>query len=81
MIRGVSPASSTPKLELIITESRHVVEIEGKLKQAEEQIALLETEITELTSKYGYESYLNNELLDVIRENHIPVRPGLLKHS
>lgn len=57
-----------------------MIEMEGMLKQAHEQIAVLETRITELTNKYGYESYLANELLDIVRENHIPVRPGLLKH-
>lgn len=56
-------------------------EMESQLKQAQEKIKVLETRITELTNKYGYESYLNNELLDIVREHHIPVRPGLLRHN
>lgn len=55
--------------------------MEDQLKQAQETINVLETRITELTSKYGYESYLNIELLDIVREHHIPVRPGLLRHK
>lgn len=32
-----------------------------------------------LERKYGYESYLNNELIDLLRESNINFRPALAR--
>lgn len=68
-----------PKLKLIITPSKQIESLESKLREYRNEKTKLEDRITEFKSKFGIKSTLNSELLEVMREHHISVRPGLLR--
>jgi len=41
----------------------------------------LEREALDLSLKYGYESHVNNELIDILRDNKIYFRPSANLHK
>lgn len=64
-------------IELIKHERE--VQLEHEVEQLKYQVDKLTEEVKMLERKYGYESYLNNELIDLLRENHINFRPALAR--
>lgn len=71
---------TTSKLVVVLEKPHVELALQKRLMEEQLKVTALEKQVNELTNKYGYESYLNNELLDYIREAGIKVRPGLLKH-
>ena len=63
---------------MLIKHEREV-QLEHEVEQLKYQVDKLNEEVKMLERMYGYESYLNNELIDLLRVNHINFRPALAK--
>lgn len=72
---------TTDKIYVVLEKPEHVIELQKRLEQLEKENAELHKRLNAAETKYGYESYLSNELLDILKQEGIKVRPGLLKRT
>lgn len=71
------------KTHYIIVEHRQpelIKKLRFEIQQNKEEYQLLLLKYRKLEQKYGWETYLNNELCDLCRENNIDFR-ARLEHS
>lgn len=69
--------SNNKRIIVELVRHEREVELEQEITSLRIQIEILKQEVNELANKSGYESTLNNILIDILRENHIPFRPSL----
>lgn len=71
------------KKHWIVVEHRQPEQVKALRREIENlrfQVRDLKTAYQNLENKYGYEVYLNGELVDLLREHQIPFRQ-LLSHE
>ena len=64
----------------VIVEHRqpeYVKHLQRKILTLTADVQRLKMDLLTVTNKYGYEVMLNDELIDLLRENQIPFRPLL----
>ena len=64
----------------VIVEHRqpeYVKHLQRQIFDLKSEVQRLKMELMTATNKYGYEVMLNGELVDLLRENHVPFRPLL----
>lgn len=73
-----SSVSGLPKsIDVYLHQPEREISLETEIAFLKREIDRLEHINHKLENKYGYESRLNNELIDILRENRIPFRAAL----
>lgn len=73
-----SSVSELPEsINIILHRPEYEISLETEIAFLKREINRLEHINHELENKYGYESRLNNELIDILRENKINFRAAL----
>lgn len=62
---------------IVIHRPENEIKLETEIAMLRREVDRLYSQVKELESKYGYESRLNNELIDILRDHKIPFRPAL----
>lgn len=62
------------KIEVVLRRSEVEDHLLGEVKRLRAENKRLQERLNEVELKYGHESYLNNELIDALRQRHIPFR-------
>lgn len=73
-----SSVSDLPNsIDIIVHRPEIEIKLEAEIELLKREVEHLKNEFHMLENKYGYECSLNNELIDLLRENHINFRPAL----
>jgi len=55
--------------------------LENEIQRLKAENVKLERQALDLSHKYGYESHVNNELIDILRDNKIYFRSSAILHK
>ncbi len=71
----------TQRLEVVLTTSDEVLSLRGQVKVLTEQLDHLQQDYNRVELLYRSESVISMELLDLLRENGIPVREAVKRYK
>ena len=71
----------TQRLEVVLTTSDEVLSLRDQVKVLTEQLDHLQQDYNRVELLYRSESVISMELLDLLRENGIPVREAVKRYK